>query len=200
LNKNLQFTDSFWIYRAPEIIIFLIILTLNIAFFILNSPEILADVNNLFNSQLFPAIPIGAIVFYIFFIIDHRYSIIMNKENNIFLVVEKMLFFDKYKIKTKMELDKILSANIMTNRELGSRGHVSITYSVVIKTLHLGTVKVSDYSSSNYNKWFIIVQRINNFFNSGETYLQINENPFVFRLFSVLPLIACFQMIADSWK
>lgn len=207
MNKYSKFTESFWEFRIPEVVMFLIVIALNIAFFILNNPEILTDINNLFNSPLFPAIPIGSIVFYIFFIIDHSRSIIMNRGNNTFCITDKMLFFDVYKIKTEVELDEILSANVIINTERLPNDtimpKISETYNIVVKTSNRGTIKLFEYNSlnpDNYNKWCDVRKKINNFLNSDENYLQINQNPFLFRLISLLPLLICVQMIADSWK
>ncbi len=197
---NQKFTESSFVYRLPETIILIIVLILNIGLFAFDSSVTFSDMSSLLGSPLFPAIPIGSIMFYIFFIIDHSYSIIMNRENDNFIVLERMLFFDIYRIKFKMNLSEILSAIIMTNREWGPRGNINITYSASLKTTHYGIVKLSDYSSSNYNQWYSITQKINNFLNSDETYLQIWENPFAFRLISLLPLLICIQIIADSWK
>ena len=186
MNQNSVFAESVWEFRLPEIVLFVVILIINFCIFY-------ADKN------LIPVFPIVSCFAYIMFVVDHKSDLVMNRDSNTFLLTEKMLFFNKYRVKRKYNLEEIQSATVMTNFNIDRRRGARVTYNVVIQTVHYGAFNLFPYSSSNYLRWMDMAQRINTFLAGDAQSFVLNDNPFLFRMLSIIPTFIAFMIIFDMF-
>ena len=195
MNQYSKFTESFWEFRLPEIIMLLVVILLNIGFYLANTYVFPTDMTARLNGAIFPVVPFTMLMGYFFFILEHKTEITLNKDTNSFVVMEKMLFFDKYKVNHKYQLSDILSATVMTHYDSDREHGTSITYNILINTKMYGAFELFKSSTSNQLKYTNIAIKINAFLNNNERYLSLNDNPFIFRCISIIPItIALFTV------
>ena len=200
MNKYSKFTESFWEFRLPEIILLLAVIILNVGFYLANVFAFSPDLTSKLNSAIFPVVPVAMIMGYIFFIIDHKIDITLNKEANSFVVMEKMLFFDKYRVNHKYQLSDILSATVMTDFHIDREHGTSVVYNVLINTKQYGAFELFKASTSNQAKYANIAMKINTFLNNDSRYLSLSENSFIFRCLSLIPIIVSLYIVYNAYR
>lgn len=200
MNQYSKFTESFWEFRLSEMVMLLVVILLNLGFYVANTYVFPSDMTAGLNGAIFPVVPFTMLMGYIFFIIEHKTEITLNKDTNSFVVMEKMLFFDKYKVNRKYKLEDIISAEVITHYDRDREHGTSITYNVLINTKMYGAFELFKSSSGNQLKYTNIVIKINSFLNSEQRYLSLNDNPFIFRCVSVVPFVIALFTVFNTYR
>ncbi len=173
---NNKYINSKIIFYLPEIIIFCIYF---IVYFFASIKE---------QGFLLGGLMFGGVGF-IFFIIEHRTDLVLDKINNIIFIRNKMLFLNKYIIKEQFALSDMSNADIITITNYDSKEkRYSYTYKLrILKKDGTIFLPFGGWSDNSQKKWQEMADKINHFNQSHEPVLIITRKPFFFRLcFGVL--------------
>lgn len=175
-------------FYIPEIIIFILYISLGL-WASVRAENFLLTVN---------MSAICGVISYIFFIIEHRTDLVLDKINNIIIVREKMLFFDRYKIKKQQYLDMV--SNACVYRTFSYDKERRRTTSDSLKIINKNGSGFFPFGEQHDKNCQNLVDKINNFNNSHEPLLIITKKPFILRLcffvlFGLPYLIICFYTI-----
>ena len=127
---------------------------------------------------------------FIFFIIEHKTELVLDKVNNSIVVRTKMLFFNKYMIKEHFALSEMSCADILTitNYDSESKKYKK-TYKLRIKKKDGSCfTPFGNWSDNNYEKYKKMVDKINHIDDMQEPLTILSRNSFFFRLCFGIPL------------
>lgn len=130
------------------------------------------------------------ILSFIFFVIEHKTELILDKVNNSIVVRTKMLFFNKYMIKEHFALSDISSADILTITTYDSKTKRNQnTYKLrITKKDGSSFTPFGNWSDNNYEKYKKMADKINHIDDMQEPLTTLSKNSFFFRLCFGIPL------------
>ena len=176
--SEIKLVDSKLKFWTPQILIFIFYLFCGICVLIKNPSSYIAVIT------LFP---LG----YIFFVIERKTVVYFSKNTNTLMILNKMLFINKYIIGKQYLLSDIKEADVLRFTEHDKDG---LHYMYKLRIINNnGTIifPFNGWSSSNLKEWEGMADKINHFINSTQQTLILNRAPFFFRLLFGIP-ISCF--------
>lgn len=188
--KERNFITGILKLRLTEIIIFAIYFLLGF-FAIIKQP-----------SFLMSALLLGSLG-YVFFIVEHKIQIVLNKLDNTVIFKEKALFLPLEKIKFVEFFSNLSDANVV--RKFGQNYNTSSnTCKLVINCKNGKTLyPFGNIYTNNSTKYTKICNDINSFLVNDTPILTIKESPFFLRFiigvpFSFIYIICCLSLISPE--
>jgi len=171
MNRNFELVTSNWDFYLTEIIFAIIFAAF--CFLYLKTP------------QNVPSFIIMVAVIFICFLIEHKYHVIFDRRANSVQVLTKALFRNKYRISAQHPLDNIGGVRLTSHNNGKSTSYLLEFYDKRGSIIPM----LPRHSSSNFTRWYTLQQKIEQYLNSNQNHFEIEESPFMFRLFSVVFLV-----------
>lgn len=136
---------------------------------------------------------------YITLIIEHKTILIIDKDNNLFKVITKALFFNKYWIKEQLPFDSLDSASVyrsISSSHSSTGRRTSQQFELFITMKNGYRFSPFGFSSSDGREYYAMADKINAFIKNTtpESFKQIEYAPFAFRLIGLCLACVYFYM------
>ncbi len=173
---TLRFTNS-----KKEFYLFEIIL-----FFVYLIPGFLAIYDKFNAEYLVLLLVFGLFLGFLFFVIEHSYHVIMNKEENSCKVIQKALFRNLYMVVDQLAVSDIKNASLFTSVRRKNK-RTETTYGICLNLKNGSEIRpYGGHSTNRYTYWTNLVEDINAFLSDSSVYKEFHYRPCAFRIIGVI--------------
>ena len=188
-NKIMKITTSAFHYRIVELLLLFVM-------FIFGGYALYQNITFLF------FITIG-VIGYISFIVEHKQKIIINRIDNKFLIMEKALFRNCYKVLKNINLDMIEYAYVYefskihynTNSK-NNNPEGTTMYKLNLKCKNEEFFDLTNWASSEKKHIETKVNQVNTALQSEESYIELEEKPCIIRCLFGLPFLILYFLFS----